>query len=567
MFEGVSGRGDRCTVNRDDPSGRVPMPADRAAVRRAWTEAGRGVWPEVYRLLHDQDPASLGATGLEALADAAWWLSRVEESLAVRRRAHAAYVAAGDGRRAGYNAWMLATEYGFIGKDALAAGWLTKARRHLADLPECEEQGFLCFADAELAARAGDHEQALRLARHMAEVGARCESPDVVAMARLLEGRLRIAGGDTAAGLARLDEVMCDVMAGVLGDLVTGWLYCLAVPICFELSDMGRATAWNDAAMAWCATLPAGTPFHGLCRVHHVELLGLGGAWDEAGTEAVLACRELMNYHPNMAGESFYVAGELRRRMGDLPGAEKAFLTAHELGRDPQPGLALLRLAQGKAQAAATALAACLASGDWGLLSRARLLAAQAEVSVAIGDVETGHDAARHLEAMAGASGSRLLEALALQASGTVAVAGDDIADALARLRRARTLWLDLQLPYEAAQARLVLATAYRAAGDDDTAELELRAARSVFERLGSSAGLRRVEELLGSRRDLPAGLTTRQLDVLRLVAAGKTNRDIAAELVISANTVSRHLDNIYAKLGVSTRAAAAAFAYTNGLA
>ncbi|TDE12195.1 helix-turn-helix transcriptional regulator [Jiangella asiatica] len=543
------------------------MPADRAATQRARAEAGRGGWPEVYRLLHDQDPESLGATGLEALAEAAWWLSRVEESLATRRRAHAAYVAAGDGRRAGYNAWMLATEYGFIGKEALAAGWLTKARRHLADLPECEEQGFLCFAEAELAAGAGDHEQALRLARHMAEVGARCESQDVVAMARLLEGRLRITVGDTETGLARLDEVMCDVMTGALGDLVTGWLYCLAVPICFELSDLGRATAWNDAAMAWCATLPAGTPFHGLCRVHHVELLGLGGAWDKARAEAVLACRELMNYHPNMAGESFYVAGELQRRMGDLTGAENAFLTAHELGRDPQPGLALLRLTQGKAQTAATALASCLAGGGWGLLDRARLLAAQAEVSVAIGDVETGQDAARDLEAMAGTSGSRLLEALSLQARGTVAAAGDDIADALARLRRARTLWLELQLPYEAAQARLLLATAYRAAGDDDTAELELRAARSTFIRLGSSAGLRRVEELLSSRRHLPAGLTTRQLDVLRLVAAGKSNRDIAAELVISANTVSRHLDNIYAKLGVSTRAAAAAFAYTHHLA
>lgn len=543
------------------------MPGNRARLEQADTRTDRGGWPEVYELLRDRDLDSLGPADLEALADAAWWLSRVEESLAVRRRAHAAYVAAGDTRRAGYHAWMLATEYGFIGKDALASGWLTKARRHLADEPECAEQGFLIFSEAERAAAAGNHDEALRLARRMTDVGLRCGSQDVVAMARVLEGTLLINAGETSTGLAWLDEAMCDAMAGTLSDLVTGWLYCLAVPVCYELSDIGRATAWNDAAMAWCATLPAGTPFHGLCRVHHVELLGLGGAWDEAGTEAERACRELMNYHPNMAGESFYVAGELRRRMGDLAGAEDAFLTAHELGRDPQPGLALVRLAQGRGEAAATALASCLAGGDWHGLARARLLAAQVEVTVAVGDVDTGRKATRHLEMMARESGTKLLDAVALEARGAVAVADGEVADALNRLRRARTLWLDLELPYEAAQARLLLAAACRAAGDHDTAELELRAARSAFARLGSAAGLHRVDELLGTSRDLPSGLTARQLEVLRLVAEGKSNRDIAAELVISTHTVSRHLDNIYTKLGVSTRAAAAAFAHTHDLA
>ncbi|MFB9729188.1 LuxR C-terminal-related transcriptional regulator [Haloechinothrix salitolerans] len=510
---------------------------------------------------------SLRPEELEALADAAWWLSRVEESLAVRRRAHAAYVAAGDARRAGYHAWMLATEYGFIGKDALAAGWLTKARRHLGDQPECTEQGFLAFSDAELAAASGDHDEALRLARHMADIGVRCGSQDVVAMARLLEGTLRIGAGETATGLARLDEAMCDVMAGAVSDLIAGWLYCLAVPVSYELADMRRASAWNDAAMAWCETLPAGTPFHGLCRVHHVELRVLGGAWDEADTEAERACRELLSYHPNMAGESFYVAGELRRRKGDLSRAEDAFLRAHELGRDPQPGLALLRLAQGRGEAAATALASCLAGGDWQGLGKARLLAAQVEISLAVGDLDTGRAATRGLETIARESGTTLLSALASHARGAVAVADGDVADALARLRRARGAWLELELPYEAAQTRLLLAKACRAAGDYDTAELELRAVRAAFERLGAADGLRQVERFLAASRDLPSGLTARQLEVLRLVAAGKSNRDIADELVISTHTVSRHLDNIYTKLGVSSRAAAAAFAHTHDLA
>lgn len=542
------------------------MSADAARVGRAHAEAGPGAWPGVYRQLHDRDADALTASDLETLADAAWWLSRVEESLAARRAAQAAFVAAGDARRAGYNAWMLATEYGFIGKPALAAGWLTQARRHLADQPECVEHGFLAFTDAELAAEGGDLEEALRLAEHMLGIGTRCDSPDVAAMARLLEGQVRIKAGEVVEGLARLDDAMCDVMVGALSDLVTGWLYCLAVPICFDLPDLRRAAEWNEAAMAWCETLPAGTPFHGLCRVHHVELLGLGGAWDEANVQASRACQELMDYHPNMAGESFYVAGELRRRMGDLAGAEEAFLAAHELGRDPQPGLALLRLAQGRPEAAAAALRSCLASGDWGPLARARLLAAQTEVSLALDDRDTAHGTARDLQAMADGSGATLLEALASTARGAVDLADGDMPSALDRLRRARTLWLELGLPYEAAQARVLLASACRAADDDDTADLELRAARSTFQRLGSTAGLRRVDELLEAKPGPPVGLTPRQLEVLELVAAGKPNRAIAAELVISEHTVSRHLENIYAKLGVSSRAAAASYAHSHHL-
>jgi DNA-binding NarL/FixJ family response regulator len=252
--------------------------------------------------------------------------------------------------------------------------------------------------------------------------------------------------------------------------------------------------------------------------------------------------------------------------MGDLAGAEEAFLTAHELGRDPQPGLALLRLAQGRTRAASTALASCLAGGDWGLLDRARLLAAQVEVSLAVGEVESGHAATRDLEAMARREEATLLEALACGARGAVAVAEGEVARALDQLRRARTLWLELEFPYEAAQARLLLATACRAAGDEDTATLELRAARAAFERLGSASQVRRVDELLGTAPAGPGGLTSRQLEVLRLVAAGKANRDIAADLVLSEHTVSRHLENIYAKLGVSSRAAAVAFAHTHDL-
>ena len=541
------------------------MPGNPATSGRTEVDIGRGGWPEAYRRLRGRDLDGLAAVELEALADASWWLSRVEESLAVRRRAHASFVAIGDARRAGYNAWMLATEYGFIGKPALAAGWLTKARRHLADEDECPERGFVAFTRAEMAAGRGDIDEALRLARHAVGIGVRCDSRDVVAMGRVLEGELLIRHGEVEDGLARLDDAMCDVMEGALSALVTGWLYCLAVPICFHLPDLPRASEWNAAALEWCAQLPAGTPFHGLCRVHHAELLGLSGALEEASTVADVASRELMDYHPNMAGESFYVAGELRRRRGDAAGAEVAFLTAHELGRDPQPGLALLRLSQGREDAAAAALRSCLAGGPWRLLERARLLAAQTEVALALADLELATGAADQLEAIADGSGATLLEAYAAMARGGIAVARRDLPLALERLRRARTLWLDLRLPYEAAQARVLLAEACREVGDHETGDIELRAARTAFAQLGAIADVGRTDGLLAA--DVPGGLTPRQLEVLRLVAEGSTNREIADHLVISQHTVSRHLENIYAKLGVSSRAAATTFAHTHDLA
>ncbi len=539
------------------------------AVERARAAAERAAWAEVYELLHDRDPAGLAARDHEALADAAWWLCRVEESLVARRRAYSGHAAEGDERRAGYDAWMLATEYDLLGKASLGAGWLRKAQRHLHGLPECAEQGLVAYSEAEVAELNGDLDDAIALAERAAEIGRRCGNRDVVALAIHLQGRLLVTGGRLQDGLALLDEAMIDVMAGELSDLFTGWIYCSAVAVCFDHADMRRAIEWNDAAMTWCETLPAGTPYHGLCRVHRAELIGLGGSWDRADAEADRACTELMAYHPSFAAESFYVAGEIRRRKGDLAAAEESFLRAHELGREPQPGLALLRLAQGKVEAAAGALRSCLAAGGWNPLGRARLLAAQVEVALAADDVESARTAAGELHVLGEASGATLLEALTATAQGTVHLAENDVAEALDRLRRARSLWLDLELPYEAARARMLLAAACREAGDHETARLELGAARSVFERLGSAEDARRALVLLGQGDDEqpPRGLTAREVEVLRLVAAGKTNREIADELVVSPHTVARHLNNIFAKLDVSSRSAATAFAYRHDLA
>jgi DNA-binding NarL/FixJ family response regulator len=375
-----------------------------------------------------------------------------------------------------------------------------------------------------------------------------------------------LSEGSVGQGLALLDEAMCAVAARELSALFTGWVYCLGLEACMGVADLRRAAEWTEGAMAWCDSQPAGTPFHGLCRVHRVEVLSLRGEWGRAQTEADLACDELLPNDPGVAAEAFYTAGEIRLRIGDLEAAEEAFRRAHELGRDPQTGLALLRLAEGKPAACAAALRLALAAEGHSHLGRARLLAAQAEVALATGESELARAACDKLDAIAAECGADLLHATAAMARGALLHAVGEPDHARPRLRRALGLWLQLGLPYEAARARMLLAAVSRAAGDRESARLELQAARAEFDRLGAVPDARRAAALLGGGGRLPGGLTQREAQVLRLVAAGKSNRSIGAELVISEHTVARHLNNIFAKLDVSSRSAATAFAFTHGL-
>jgi len=523
-------------------------------------------WTAIYERLHDRARDDLTAAELEALADAAWWLCRVEDSLAARQKAYDKYVAVGDERRAGYNAWMLSTEYGFTGRAAASSGWLERAKRHAQAFPDCAERGFVLYGDAEAAERRGDTTMALELAERMIDIGRACDSRDVVAMGLQLQGRLLVADGRIDAGMARLDEAMCDVLPGGLSDLVAGWVYCIAVAVCFETADLVRASEWNTAAMTWCATLPAGTPYQGICRVHRADLLGLRGELAHADAEAETACHELMAYHPNMAAEAYYVAGEIRRKRGDLAAAEDAFRRAHHLGREPQPGLALVRLAQGKASEALAGLRSSLATSDWPVVGRARLLAAVVDVALAAGESESARAAAAELSAHEEQDAPLLLQAAAATASGAVRLADGEFPDAMDMLRRARTLWLELGLPYEVAQTRVRIAEASGGLGDFDTARFEFEAARDGFVRLGAAAEVRRVDQL-ADRDARPGNLTRREIEVLRLIAVGKTNREIAADLMISQHTVGRHVNNIFAKLGVTSRSAATAFAFIHGIA
>lgn len=581
------------------------------AVGRARAAAARDSWAEAYALLSEADrhPSDALTPGdLDLLADAAWWAGHVDESVAARLRAHAAYVAAGDHRGAGAVAWWLHFEYRCLGRPAAAAGWLHRSRHHLEHVPDCPEQCFLAWTDAEEAQEHRDPAAALAAARRMTRIAAASGDPGLVALSRQAQAAVLLAEGRRAEGMALLDDAMVAVLAGELSGMFTGWLFCLALTQCMEAADLARAVEWTDAAMTWCEapwsqhvrpaeprpTGPdtadtaidsaseasdAGTagaspsvtdnPFRGLCRIHHVEVLDLLGAWTLAEDEAGRVCGEVMADSLDVAAEAYYEAGEIRRRQGRIDAAALSYAHAHELGRVPQPGLALLRLAQGKADAAVAGLRlalACHSDPRHDLLGRARLLAAQAEVALAVGDVAGAEAAVVELEGLAGAGGTPLLAAMADTARGALALARRE--PALVPLRRALAGWLELRVPYEAAQVRMLLAAADRSAGDEEAARLELAAARAVFERLGALPDARRAAALLAGRRRhaLPGGLTAREAEVLRLVAAGAKNRDIAQALVISEHTVARHLNNIFAKLDVTSRTAASAYGYAHDL-
>jgi ATP/maltotriose-dependent transcriptional regulator MalT len=536
-------------------------------IGRAREALAGSAWAQAYAQLHEVDPSELTALDLEGFADAAWWLSKFSESLELRHRSYNAYAAAGDDLGAGGTAARLAVEHFLRGEPSVGAGFLMRARRHAEGIPEGPEVGFLAMVESVVAQHTGELDRAEELADRAIELGRRFHDRDLLAMAIHAKGLTLIAAGRVRDGLALLDEAMAVVLEGDLSPYFTGVVFCSVIGACLELGDIGRAGEWSDAARAWCETLAPDSPFPPMCRVNRSEVARLRGSWPEAEAEARRAADELMGIDQGPAGGSaFSQLGEIRRCVGDLAGAEAAFERARELGDDPQPGLALLRLAQRKVEAARTALRSALAA-ERHPPRRARLLAAQVEAALAAGAVDEAHAAADELGTIAAATEFPLFAAAAATAAGSVALADGDVDQAIGALRSATDTWRELRLPRETAVARTLLGRALLAAGDDEAARVELGAALAEFERLGADPDVAMLRGVLGAPSPLPGGLTAREVEVLRLVAAGKTNRDIAVELVISEHTVSRHLQNTFAKLGVSSRAAATAYAFEHGLA
>jgi ATP/maltotriose-dependent transcriptional regulator MalT len=414
---------------------------------------------------------------------------------------------------------------------------------------------------------AGAYEAASDAAAGAAEIGERFGDPDLIALAVQLQGLARIGQGRADEGLRLLDEAMVAVTAGEVSPHVTGIVYCGVIAGCEEAFDVRRALEWTAALTRWCEEQPQMVAFTGRCLAHRAGLMQLHGEWPDALEQARLA-RERAEQAMNQpaTGQAFYQQGELHRLQGDVAAAETAYRDANRFGREPQPGLALLRLGQGDADGAVAAIRRVLGETT-APLDRAKLLPAYAEITLALGDVEAARTACRELEEIAASQESAMLDAIASYVRGAVDLGVGDARSALVALRRAWQAWQELEAPYEAARARALIGLACRELGDEVTAEMELDAARWVFQQLGAAPDLARVDSL--TEREAPGdthGLSARELEVLRLVAAGKTNREIASELVVSEHTVARHVQNIFAKLGVSSRTAAAAFAFERKL-
>jgi ATP/maltotriose-dependent transcriptional regulator MalT len=522
-------------------------------------------WQDAYEALSEVDASSpLGAEDLEALGSSAWWICRLRECLAARERAFAAHLEAEHPRQAAMVALAMFFSSFRRGEAAIAAGWLAQGERLIEPEPERREHGRFLRARAVLAQAHGDLDGALESARRAAALGRRYEDRELVVLARYVEGGVLLKRGRVSEGMALLDEAMLAAIRGHLTPMAIGEIYCNLIDACYELGDLRRAGEWTEGLRRWSET-QALSVYPGMCRVRRAGVLHRWGAWSEAEEEARRACDELLEMNPRVAAEGFYEIGEIRGRTGDLIGAEEAFRRASELGREPQPGLALVRLAQGNVDAAAAAISGALTEESWNRLGRAKLLPAQVEIAIAANDLETAVTAIDELTAIAGDYGSPALEAAAASARGALQLAQDDGTAALRTLRRAWQLWHALDCPFEAAVARRLLGLACRKGGDEEGAELALSAAHASFEKLGATLEAARTAELLGGG-GRPAGLTEREVEVLRLVAAGKSNREIADELYISVKTVARHLSNIFFKLNVSSRTAATAFAYTHGI-
>jgi DNA-binding CsgD family transcriptional regulator len=526
-----------------------------------------GPWLHVYQDLSGRDPARLAAVELEALAEAAWWLCKTDESIAARQRAYAAFRDTNDDRGAARAAARLFHDHFYRGEGAVAVGWLRRGFRHVEADPDCVESGWLRMAEAELHLHRGPLEQAVAGAAKAIRTARDHRDADLAAVAMQIQGRALIAQGSIGDGLALLDEAMTCVLAGELAPLYTGWVYCSVILACKDLADLQRASEWTEAARSWCEALPATTPYsQGLCRIYRGEVLALRGAWAEAEAELRRAHQQLLPHKPQGAAEASYGVGEVLRRRGDLAGAEQAFVRAQQLGWDPQPGMALLRLAQGRTEAAAAALRFALASPTVDRFGRARLLAAQVEVAIAAGALDEARRAARELVTIADGLSSAVVRATASMAQGALQLAAGSPTAALEQLLRGLSGWRELQLPYEEATARLLIGTIQRMLGDEEGGRIEINAARVGFERLGATADARHAAALLQQRRASPRVLTDREVQVLQLVAAGKNNRDIAGALHLSEHTVARHMQNVFAKLGVSSRAAATSSALRQGL-
>ena len=474
-------------------------------VERGREAAARGSWRDAYDLLSSLEPAELSPGDLELIAEATSWTGPTERCIDASERAFNGYLSGDDQPGAARIALRLARGYYLLSAGSVAAGWVKRAERLLEDEPECVEHGQLARLRGVAANARGDVDAAQEQLRRALEIARRFGDRDLEALTLHNQGSVLIGAGEVEEGWALIDESAATAAAGNLRPTATGSVYCWTITTCRNLQEVRRAGEWTARFEQWCerTSLPGG--WRGDCRVHHAEVLRLHGRWSEAEAEAEAACEDFLAFNmPGEAGHATYELGEIQLRRGDLGGAAASFRSAIEAGGEAQPGLALLRLAEGKLGVGLSELARALADVPNDRMERARLLPAFVEIAVAAEQMETARDAAVELDALATLYGSDALTATACWARGLVALADADPAAAVAPLREAVRRWHALEAPYEAARARTLLGEAYQATSEDESAAVELEAAHAIFARLGAVAGVRRAADSCEARAPRP---------------------------------------------------------------
>jgi len=507
---------------------------------------------------------ALGAEDLERYGVGLLMLGRDDEANAVHERAYHRYLERGEPVQAARAAALIGMNFASRGAVGPASGWFASGQRLVDQLPaETAAHGYLLLPRVFHSETAEEFEQAAAVAGEAAAIGQRHGDRDLFALALHAQGHMLVEAGRLDDGLALLDEAMVAVTSGVeLTPFVVGIVYCGVILACQAVFEVGRAREWTNALAHWVEQQPDLVAFTGRCLVHRAEIMQLSGSWTAALEEARLACGRFLETKNPAAGLAYYRYAELLRLLGEFEAAEEAYREASRLGWEPQPGLAQLRLAQGRVDAALAAIRRAGAELHEPL-KRAALLPAHVEIALAAELVDEARTASAELSALAARFTSGMLAAMAAHARGAVALADGDARAALVDLREAHRIWLELDAPYEVARTRALIARACSTLGDEEAAALELEAARDGFRRLGAAPDLHCLEPPAARPTH---GLSPRELEVLRLVAEGRSNRQIAATLVISEHTVARHLQNIYAKLRVASRAGATAFAFEHDL-
>lgn len=511
-----------------------------------------------------------GAADCERAAIRAYLLGADDESAKRWEEAARAALTAGDYAEAARYAFWLGLSLMMRGLEARAGGWFTRAEELSTEAGrECPASGYVLIPRV-LCALTDDPEAARDMAVRATEIGVRCGDADLSAVGTLAHGQALIAMGEPTAGIARLDAVMVSVTADEVGPITTGIVYCAVILECMGLYDPRRATEWTNALAAWCDSRPDMVPFRGQCLVHRSQLEQAEGDWSAAVSSAQSACRQLADPPHPALGFAHYQHGELRRLLGDFEQAEEHYRQAGSNGRDPVPGLALLQLARGDDATAVVTIKRALQERGHPP-ERTEVLPAVVEICRIIGDLTTARAAADELGTLADRASSPFLRAMAAHANGSVLLGAGDLPAGLAELRVAARTWCALHRPYDAAKTAVLVGLACAALGDRASARLEFDSAAEVFDRLGAVPDAEHVRSLYHgladhTEREPRSVLSDREREVLMHLAAGRTNRQIAARLMVSPHTVARHVEHIYVKLGVGNRSAATAYAYEHHL-